>query len=351
MRRSVVPDRPTPTMNGAGGLERRRRGSESLTRSSYRSRLYRGLRREYDPDVRAGRIIGVVSGALLALGAGTALAGSEPDPDTGDSILGTSGGLRYASDSEAFNLGNSGFASANTGCGPDDWHIVGGGVELSGPSAKNRTIGSTAQYDWYDLDSVPEDGWRSSGYGGDDGTLKSVSICKAEPQPDYLREETPDSDSNVRSDKVACGGGKAIAGGGFIATSESFLSHSYPYDDSDSNSAPDDGWAVRLYDTVGGLGGMHVDVVCQSGSVSYEDATDNAASHGSASATANCPSGAHVSGGGGKIAGPGAKVNLASSNPIDDSDSNPTPDDGWKAVAYNGSGDQQKLTAYAVCLG
>lgn len=301
--------------------------------------------------MQAGRIIAVVTGALLAFGAAAAFAGSEPDPDTEDVILGTSGGLRYASDSDDFDLGNYGFAQANTGCGPDDWHIVGGGVALNGPPAKKRKFGSTAPYDWYDMDSTPEDGWRSSGYGGDDGTLESFSICKAEPQPDYFRGETSDSDDEVRSDKVECGDGKAIAGGGFIATSESFLSQSYPYDGSDSNSTPDDGWAVRLYDTVGGLGGMHVDVVCQSGSVSYEDATDNAGAHGSASATANCPGGTHVSGGGGKMAGPGAKVNLASSNPIDDSDANETPDDGWKAVAYNDSGNQQKLTTYAVCLG
>ena len=44
-------------------------------------------------------------------------------------------------------------------------------------------------------------------------------------------------------------------------------------------------------------------------------------------------------------------MNLASTNPIDDADSDVVPDDGWKAVAYNGSGSRQKLTAYAICLG
>lgn len=306
--------------------------------------------------MRGGRAVAaaVLAGLVaFVVGIGAAWGGSEPDPDTNDTVLGTSGGLRYAAEAHAFDLGNHGYTRSNAGCGPDDWHIVGGGALLSGPSVKNRKIEDTRPYDWYDADSFPEDGWDSSGYGGSAGTLESFSICKAEPQPDYFHKVVPDSSGPVRFAKQKCepGSGKVIGGGGFIATSESFMSQTYPYDGSDSDSAPDDGWAIRVLDTVGGIGGMSVDAVCQSGDVSYASSVDSTGAHSSAIATANCGAGSHVSGGGGRMSGPGGAVHLASSLPIDDSDPNEVPDDGWRAVAYNGSSSGQKLTAYAVCLG
>jgi hypothetical protein len=301
------------------------------------------------------RLTLVFTAATLAIGAGLAVAGVTPDPDTNDLDRGTTGGLRYASDSEAFNLDNAGFASDISGCGPDDWHIVGGGVKLAGPSAKNRTFATTTPYDWLDLDTVPEDGWRVAGYGGAAGNLTAFSICQEAPQPNYVGgAELPDSPGNVRKFKQACGAGngRVVGGGGSISTAQSFQSQSYPFDGPDGDSKPDDGWAARFYDTVGGIGGARLRAVCRTGEeVSYRTATDTARRNGGANATAHCGAGTHVSGGGAKIVGPGAQVHLADSYPADDGDANATPDDGWKGAAYNDSSRRRKLTVYAICLG
>ena len=305
--------------------------------------------------MQGGRLrpcIAALAAASLVLWSGQALAGSEPDPDTGDNNLGTAGGLRYSVDSEALNLDNHGYARAVAGCGPDDWHVVGGGEKISGPSAKHRMPSSTTPYDWYDGDAVPEDGFSASGYGESEGKLKSFAICRAEPVPDYPGGTVPDSPGSVRSFQQDCDpGDKVLGGGGLIGTSESFQSKSFPVDGADSNDKADDAWAIRVYDTVGGIGGMTLRAICDDADPAYRDETDKAAKHDSAGATANCPAGTHVAGGGAAMNGPGEKVHLAGSYPIDDGDSGSHPDDGWKASAFNGTSDQHKLTAYAICLG
>ena len=303
-------------------------------------------------QVSAARRLAVISLlAFATLGAGAALAGSEPDPDTGDTDLGTSG-LRYSSDSEAFNLSNLGYARAVAGCGPETLHTAGGGVKLTGPGAADRRHSTTAPYDWYDLDTAPEDGWVASGYGQSAGTLTTFAICISKPQPTYLTSAVADSDHRVRSAERDCepGDGKAIAGGGSIATSESFMSQSYPTDDGDGNATPDDGWAIRVYDTVDGMGGMSLRVVCHSGPVTYASSQDSAGPGHGASATAPCTAGTHVAGGGAKMSGPGGQVHLAGTHPVDGEDGNLVPDDGWKASGFNDSSRRRTLTTFATCI-
>jgi hypothetical protein len=305
--------------------------------------------------MRGGRItVLAFLAAMIAVAAatGVAVAGSEPDPDTGDVDLGTAGALRYSSDSEALNLANSGYARAVAGCGPDDWHLVGGGAKISGPNAKHRRLQSTLPYDWYDGDAIPEDGYTASGYGDSAGDLKSFGICKSEPQPAYLGGSVPDSPEAVRSFTEECGGGdKVVGGGGSISPSDSFQSRNQPTDGPDANEKADDAWAIRVYDGVGGIGGMSLWAVCDDLDPDYRDAAAYVKSHDSASSTANCPDGTHVSGGGARMSGPGEQVYLAGSYPIDDGDSGSTPDDGWKASGFNKSAKRRTLTAYAICLG
>lgn len=302
--------------------------------------------------MRQGRhrcAIAIVSVASL-LAASAALAGSDPDPNTDDFDYGTSGGLRYRSDVEAFNMG---YARAVAGCGSEEFNTIGGGVRLAGPSAADHRIASTVPYDWYDLDDEAEDGWLASGLGATPGNVLTFSICASGATPNYHRYDVPNSSGPVRSAKRACGSGngRVTGGGGRIATSGSFLSQSYPFDGNDGDKRPDDGWAIRVYDTAGGPGGMNVNAVCRAGPVSYTSAKDNVAPHHSAASLADCPAGTHVTGGGAKLAGPAGKVHLASSYPFDDGDGNLTPDDGWKTGGYNGSTRKRGLTVYAICLG
>lgn len=288
-------------------------------------------------------------GAAIAL-APAAFGGSEPDPNTDDFDHGTSGGLRYRSDPTVFT---SGYGRVTAGCGSEEFNTVGGGARLSGPSTADHAIQSTVPFDWYDIDDEAEDGWAASGLGASPGTLMTFSICADGPTPTYRRNDVPSSSGPVRSAKQACGSGngRVTGGGGRIATTDSFLSQSYPFDGSDGDKAPDDGWAIRVYDTLGGGGGMNVNAVCRAGPLSYTNAKSNIAPHHSAAVLANCPAGTHVTGGGAKLAGPAGKVHLANSYPLDDADANLIPDDGWKAGGYNGSTRKRGLTVYAICLG
>ncbi len=285
---------------------------------------------------------------LAVLAASPALGGEEPDPDTGDQNLGTSV-LRYSSDGEPFDLMNDGYASSIAGCGPDDRHIVGGGVHLVGPDPE-EAVASTWPYDWTDADDEPEDGWRASGRSAVAGTLETFAICKSEPQPDYLGGEVANSASSVRLAEQGCGGGTVFGGGGFIATTGSYLTQSYPIDKGDANSKPEDGWAIKLYDTQGGAGVMHIRAVCGNGNASYKTEKKSFQPGEDEAAVAGCPSGTHVSGGGAKVSGPGAEVSLGGTFPYDDNDPNTTPDDGWRASGFNDSAENQKLTTYAICL-
>ena len=69
----------------------------------------------------------------------------------------------------------------------------------------------------------------------------------------------------------------------------------------------------------------------------------------SGSVKASCPSGKNVLGGGGLVKGPLGKPRLVGSVPVDDADGNDAPDDGWRAIGYNGSKKERKVFAYAIC--
>jgi hypothetical protein len=307
-------------------------------------------------------VSGRIRRALLLIGASAlvplvwsavAVGGSEPDPNTGDTVLGVAGGLRYSSDPAAFDLGNNGYGQTIAGCGPASESTLGGGAKLAGPPPGSRKIEGVRPYDWYDQDMLPNDGFSAGGYGSTTGTITAFAICET-GSPDYYSLTVPSSSSSVRSATQECGAssGHVVGGGISIATSSSFISASRPIDgSSDADNHPDDGWSGRVFDSIGGAGGMYLDAVCQAGPVSYPTAQGKAATGHAVTLKAPCPGGSHVSDGGGKITGPGAQVYLAGSYPIDDADADAVPDDGWKTIAFNGSSSKQKLTAYAVCLG
>jgi hypothetical protein len=304
---------------------------------------------------RIGRTV-VFASAVLALAllgwSAIAAGGSEPNPNTGDSVLGTAGGLRYSSDTANLAPGNNDYGHSTAGCGPDTRSTVGGGAKIAGSPSGSRKIEGTRAYDWYDVDTLPNDGWSASGYGSPVGTISAFAICET-GTPVYLVVTEPGSAHQVRSATEYCANpNQHVVGGGVsIATSSSFVSASYPADGADADHRHDDGWSARVLDPVGGAGGMYVDVVCQAGPVSYPTAKGQAGPGHDVSLTVSCPGGSHVSDGGGRITGPGAKVQLESSYPIDGADADSVPDDGWKTIAFNHSASNQTLTAYAVCLG
>jgi hypothetical protein len=173
--------------------------------------------------------------------------------------------------------------------------------------------------------------------------LTGYAICSKKPSH-YVLHETPSSASSARTDTATCPAGERVVGGGeFIATTDSFINSGYPIQG---------GWKTRVHDTVGGLGGMETYAICRANVDSKLVATEHAnlVPGSAASVAATCSPGRHVSGGGGRFTGPIGQAWLSASRPIDGSDADSVPDDGWKVTGYNASGSAKSLWALAVCV-
>lgn len=299
---------------------------------------------------------GVAAVGALAF-AGTALAGSF-DPRPGDTTAGTAGGIKYVKDSAAFDPGNSNFASDAIWCGSGR-RVTGGGAKLGGdPAAKfiEASLPRDVYLEYGDADDVHDDSWDASGYGPDGKSVTAFGICLRPGDFDaklkYVYRDVPDSSTGNRSAQVGCGGRyHAVGGGGLIAPSESWISSSYPIDGGDRGKTPDDGWKVRVFDPVGGVGGFVIEVICMRGAdLRYVKRKAGGVADGeSAGPRARCGT-RHVVGGGLRIGGASDLGRAASSYPFDGADAKQVPDDGWKAIGYNASGPSTPVTTYAICL-
>ncbi len=300
----------------------------------------------------AFRLLLVVLPASLAL-ATPATAGGPTDPVGGETALGSVAGLKYLS--ETLAVGSSGhygtpYDAAWMACGPhtSTWHTTAGGSKIAGNQADNHISTHRAM----DLDSpfevpddfVTDDWWESVVWSVPGRSLTGHAIC-TKAAVKYRSVITPDASGPARSGSANCPSGwTLIGGGGFIATSGSWINSSYP--------AKNNTWKVRINDVIGGIGGMSTSVQCRrAGDVAKVSRTGSTMTSGHASTvTALCAPGRHVIGGGAKLSGPIAEAHLAASFPIDGSDADTIPDDGWRVIGYNDSGAGKTVTAYALCV-
>ena len=308
----------------------------------------------YCPAMRRRMLVtvSVVLGCLV--GAGTpAVAGGPQDPVGGETALGNRDGLQYLS--ETLAVGSSGHFGGNSeaawiSCGghSSPWHPVSGGATISDSPAENHLTGLRAQ----DLDSpletpdntITDDWWDTTVSSVVGRTLTGYAIC-TKTTLTYVSRTIPDGASSARTGSAACPAGKRlVGGGGFIATTGSWINSSYP--------ARNNTWKVRIHDVVNGLGGMAASATCRGkGGIDKVTKTRSGiAAADSGGATALCPGKKHVIGGGGKLSGPIGEAHLTASRPVDGADSDSTPDDGWKVTGYNVSGASKRLTAYALCV-
>jgi len=300
------------------------------------------------------RAIGVLVGAILAVALpGGAFAGEEPDPNVGDTVVGTVGGVRYAKESAPF-AAVGGYAAATAGCGGASWHIVGGGGSTNGLPADTWQESQSFR-DFTDADLRPDDGFEASGFGQSGSRITAWSMCLKDTPTRYVVTRVPDQASGRRSGSAACGPAKwhVTSGGVFIATTDSWIGSGRPTDGGDADTRPDDAWQGTAYDTIGGAGGFAVYAVCVRGlPLSHvTGAAADVAAGGSRSRTATCPAGTHVVGGGVRTTGPVEDARLVSSGPFDGPDADAIPDDGWKVTVHDVSANAHRVTAYAVCLG
>jgi hypothetical protein len=161
----------------------------------------------------------------------------------------------------------------------------------------------------------------------------------------YFIDSTTVADNDQNGLNVFCPSGKVTGGGIYITGSGSPIevASSSPLDNHD-------GWVgYGNNDGSGTTQTIYVYAICTQGHFSYpthrvtvHDGNDN-------SKDAMCPHGSSVVGGGAYLYGSGVSVEIARSAPIDGGDPGSTPDDGWTATGYQGTGSKQDLYTYAIC--
>ena len=124
------------------------------------------------------------------------------------------------------------------------------------------------------------------------------------------------------------------------------MSSSFPVDRPDAGTTPDDGWAGTARDTTGGIGGFDIYAVCAAGmKLRYVQGTPGPVASGHAlTRKAMCAANEHVVGGGARVTGPADGSRVVTSAPVDGSDADKVPDDGWTTSVYNLSGAAKQVT-------
>jgi hypothetical protein len=283
----------------------------------------------------------------------SATAGVPVDPNLGDTVLGTAGGVRYASEATVYDAMSS-YGEVYIGCGGARWHLIGGGSVAGGPAAQSWEVASHP-YDFDDADMMGDDGWQVGAYGPPTSEVTGFSICVRGGELTYPFRSLPASPTGLRSASVGCGGARwrATTGSAFVATSGSWTQSSFPIDKGDAGATPDDGWKGVVYDAIGGGGVFNMYAVCAAGvALSYVRGAPTSLAAGNAmSRKVACAASEHAVGGGVRTSGPADGARLVSSFPYDGPDADDVPDDGWQTRAYAISGADKTVTPFAICLG
>ena len=146
-----------------------------------------------------------------------------------------------------------------------------------------------------------------------------------------------------------CPGGTKVTGGGVSGNGGELVIHrSIPIDGGDIDTTPDDGWSTYVTNTSGGSVTVTSYAVC-AGSLKlrYAFAPKAVAPTSAGKATAGCPKGTVVVGGG--FNGPDEGL-LHASIPKDTKDAGKVPEDGWFARLHNPGANPATVTTHATCL-
>jgi hypothetical protein len=280
----------------------------------------------------------------------TALAGGAPPPP--DEVF-KAGGLKYAMTRVDAGSGAA-IANLEVPCEGRRWQAVGGGADVVEGFAPAVHLNRSGPFDLTpaeggDQDLKPDDGWgayvRQS--SGPDFTVDVWAVCAKKAKPRY-RLKTRDFGMNEgRTAKASCRDNHLLGGGFFIAPLlVSEMSVSLPFDGSDKNNVPGDGWMVRGFNSTGPSATLGAHAICtQKGGLSYASKSAPApAAPEVLTRTVNCPSGAKVASGGGSV----RSGHIIESHPSDDGDPGKAPDDGWRTTLLAGTA--FKPSMFAVCL-
>lgn len=240
-----------------------------------------------------------------------------------------------------------GVTGGSDGCPQSHPHPVGGGVNLQGPDPDlDLEVHATGP---------AGNAWRvqANNSSGSDAQMTIYAIC-ATGQYVYPHQTVSIAPGHTNAAKVSCpagtkvvGGGVAIIGGDHTAE----VGSSEPADGPDANHKIDDAWFGTAGAGADSLS-MKVEAVCaKHGSYVVKVGTrtplpDNDV----AISVVLCPAGTRVTGGGVDIDGASTDLELHDGFPIDGSDVDGLPDDGWQSTVYNdGSGELHHMKTFAIC--
>ena len=264
---------------------------------------------------------------LTALAAG-ALALALPSVAGGDSDLGEVDGIAYVSDEAT----GTGVVKLTLDCPPGTWP-GGGGAD---PAWFKRIEPA----DGPDADSTPDDlmkVWVDRRTFT--STVTGYAICIDE-KPKYTVRSKDLRRNRAKTAKAPCPDGTSVIGGGGNSSGEHIVG-SYPFDDGDPNSRPDDGWAFRTW-AGAERGKVRALAVCLDVRPEYRTGTGTLPVNGSSVPTETCPATHHLVGIGARSKAPPAETSIGELSPLDasageGSDPDSVPDDRGRMAINNSS--------------
>lgn len=295
--------------------------------------------------MRDGRFGGLIVVGLIAwaLPASSALA---------DTNHGTVAGVEYISDT-ANPAENPGKATAEAECEGTD-EALGGGYKGPFTVAENWESAITP-FDGADDASRPDDGYRIKYFNStplDDLDATVWTICSA-----ALKSYTEDSarlgGHATKKISVKCPAGQQVTGGGGAVSGgigKAIVQSTYPFDDGDVGTTPEDGWRVRVHNLGAGEKMATVTAVCEfTGSTYVSDSVPVDAGFSVGSPIA-CGATDVVLSGGARVPGPPRKARLSENYPGDNNgDGDSVPDDWWIVGVKNATDHQLTYKRFVIC--
>jgi hypothetical protein len=296
-----------------------------------------------EDDMRGpGRAIGV---AVMVIAGLWAVA---PTAQATDQDLGTVSRLTYMQDFTG-NLVAPAVGTADAAC-PAGTQVVGGGASPLATDVQTPEfwVNRSAPYDGADADLEPDDGWIGQGFNrfGEDKILGVSAICFA-GNVAYASDSASAAAGSEATAKVACPPGTHVAGGGASidpSARNAYLNSSYPYDNADAGSRPDDGWTARAFNLRGFTKHVHVDVECIAPTPIYPSRGGSGFSF--EVFFTNCPSSTHLTSPGGFIGGPASHGFVTGLFPFAGATNPPDRSSGF---AFHRIASEPIVTDYAVC--
>ena len=252
--------------------------------------------------------------------------------------------LKYVSKSKAVHSTlphQNGRGVAEPHCPASHPHVTGGGVKITGDNGDLELhVGSTSP--------EPSHSWLGEAINtsGSDAQMTTTAIC-SKGRFDYPLHTATIPRGGQTFKSVSCPHGTKVTGGGVATEGDSprvGVVLSSPFDGPDANSTPDDGWQGSGNNGTSSPNTLTVTAVCaESGDYKYvHSAPKPLPDNSRASASAVCPDGTVVSGGGVENSGIGFGAEIESSFPLPDTD--------WVGRANNDStGHAETVQTFAIC--